>query len=66
MNIFFHNVPWWTNQDNKIIKTNKLTHRILRVKNSPLEFEKEVKAINISIDDVDKFEQKNNKEENVC
>ena len=32
--------------------------RVLKVKNNPLELEKDFKPINISINDIDKFEKK--------
>ena len=35
-----------------------LKNRVLKIKNSPLEFEKDFKPINISIDNMDKFEGK--------
>ena len=40
---------------------------VLKVKNSPSEFEKDFKPINISTNDVDKFGNENtSKEENIC
>lgn len=38
--------------------SNIVTNRVLKVKNSPLELEKYFKPINISIDNTDKFKEK--------
>lgn len=55
----------WINQDIKTIKTNTWTifkkkkkNRFLRVKNSCLNIGKDLKAINVSINDMKKFEEK--------
>ena len=45
---------------------NTQQSKVLKVKNSPFELEKDLKPINISVGDMNKLEKRTNKEENVC
>ena len=59
MYFFFHNILGWINGDVKTTKKKHLNNTWktdLKVRNSPLELDKDLKPINIFIDDMDKFE----------